>query len=97
MHLNPAVGREEARDVVALPTTNDVLSRFNRDTEWLAKGILGAMVFAALVLAAQIQEGQPKAVDQPKEERQTGGNALVNANFRYALQSRGLERRKLYR
>jgi hypothetical protein len=59
---------------------DDVFRRFNRDTEWLATGILSAMVSAALVLAALIQEGQPKAADQAKEERQTGANALVNAN-----------------
>jgi hypothetical protein len=75
IHLNPAVGREQARNVVALPATNDVLRRFNRDTEWLATGILGLLTSAALVLAVLIQEGQPKAVDQA-----TGGNALVNAN-----------------
>jgi hypothetical protein len=74
------VGREEARDVVALPATNDVIRRFNRDTEWLATGILGAEVSAALVLAALIQEGHPKAVDQAKQERQTSGDALVNGN-----------------
>jgi hypothetical protein len=80
IHSNPAVGREEARDVVALPATNDVIRRFNRDTEWLATGILGAEVSAALVLAALIQEGHPKAVDQAKQERQTSGDALVNGN-----------------
>jgi hypothetical protein len=80
IHLNPAVGREQARNLVALPATNDVLRRFNRDTEWLATGILSLLTSAALVLAVLIQEGQPKAVDQAKEERQTGGNALVNAN-----------------
>jgi hypothetical protein len=79
IHLNP-VGREQARDVVALPATNDILRRFNRDTQWLATGILGALVSAALVLAVLIKEGQPKAVDQAKEEGQTGGNAFVNAN-----------------
>ena len=74
-----AVGRKKGRDVATLPATDDVLRRFNRDTEWLATGILGAMVSATLVLAALIQEGPPKSVDQAKE-RQTGGNALVNAN-----------------
>jgi hypothetical protein len=74
------VGSEEARNIAAAPTTNDVLRRFNRETEWFAAGILGVLIFAALMLATSIQEGQPKAVDQAKEERQTDGNALVNAN-----------------
>ena len=60
------MGLEQARDVVALPATDDVLRSFNRDTARLVAGILGAVVCAALVLAAAlIQEGQPK------EDRQT--------------------------
>jgi len=78
--LKSRVGREEARDVVAVPGTDDVLRNFHRDTARLAAGILGAVVCAALVLAAAlIQEGQSKAVDQPTEETQTSGKALVNA------------------
>ena len=74
IHLNLAQGREEARDVAALPVTNDVLRRFNRDTAWLATGILGVVVCAALLmLAPLIQEGQPKAVDQAKLEKSAMG------------------------
>jgi hypothetical protein len=81
IHLNLAAGREEPRNAGALPATNDVLRRFNRETEWLAAGILGAVVCAALLtIAPLIQEGQPKAIDQAKEERQFSGNASVNAN-----------------
>jgi hypothetical protein len=36
-----------------------MIRRFNRDTVWLAAGVLGVVIFAALVLA--IQERQPKA------------------------------------
>jgi hypothetical protein len=96
IHLNP-VRREQARDVVALPATNDILRRFNRDTQWLATGILGALVSAALVLAVLIQEGQPKAVDQAKEERANWRQYIGECQPRSALQSRGLERRRLYR
>jgi hypothetical protein len=68
------------RDVLAVPGTDDTLRSFNRDSARLAAGILGAVVCAALVLAAAlIQEGHPNAVDQPKEETQTSGKALVNA------------------
>jgi hypothetical protein len=80
IHLDPFLGSAGVRDVAVLPTTNEVLRRFNRETEWLATGILGTLIFAALILATLIQGGQPKAVDQAKEERQTIGNALVNAN-----------------
>jgi hypothetical protein len=78
--LKSRVGRKEARDVVAVPVTNDVLRSFHQDTARLAAGILSAVVCAALVLAAAlIQEGHSKAVDQPTEETQTGVKALVNA------------------
>ena len=40
--------------------TSDVISRFNRDTWWLAAGVLGTVIFAALMVA--VQERQPKAV-----------------------------------
>ena len=43
--------------------TNAIIRRFNRDTVWLATGVLGALVFAALVLAILVQERQPKTVD----------------------------------
>jgi hypothetical protein len=39
--------------------TRDTISRFNRDTVWLATGVLGTVIFAALVLA--VQEHQPNA------------------------------------
>ena len=56
---------------VALPDTNEVFRRFNRDTGWLATGVLGAVVFAALVLAVLVQNRHPKA----------RGDLLLNANF----------------
>jgi hypothetical protein len=48
---------------VALPETSDTIRRFNRDTRWLATGVLGALVCAALVLAMLVQDRQPKADD----------------------------------
>jgi hypothetical protein len=39
------------------PVTSDTISRFNRDTVWLATGVLGTVIFAALVLA--VQDHQP--------------------------------------
>jgi len=51
--------------------TRDTISKFNRDTLWLATGVLGTVVFAALMLA--FQERQPKAA-------QAEGDLLLNAN-----------------
>jgi hypothetical protein len=48
----------------------DTISKFNRDTVWLATGILGTVVFAALALA--FQECQPKATPER--------DFLLNAN-----------------
>jgi hypothetical protein len=41
------------------PSTSGMIRRFNRDTVWLATGVLGTVIFAALVLA--VQEHQPNA------------------------------------
>jgi hypothetical protein len=64
----------------ALPGTNDVIRSFNRDTGWLASGVLGAVVFAAFVLAVLVQERHPKAADPTEEARQAEGDLLLNAN-----------------
>jgi len=65
---------------VALPDTNDVIRRFNRDTRRLATGVLVAVVFAALILAVLVQERHPKADDLTKEARQAERDLLLNAN-----------------
>jgi hypothetical protein len=62
---------------VALPDTNDVFRRFNCDTWWLATGVLGAVVFAALALAVLVQDRHPKALDLTEEAMQTGGDLLL--------------------
>jgi hypothetical protein len=51
--------------------TSDTISRFNRDTVWLATGVLGTVIFAALVLA--VQEHQPNAAQVERD-------LLLNAN-----------------
>jgi hypothetical protein len=61
-----------------LSDPDDVIRKFNRDTMWLAAGLLGTLIFAALVLA--LQEPDRKAANQLKEELQASGDALVNAN-----------------
>jgi hypothetical protein len=47
-----------------------MISRFNRDTVWLATGVLGTVIFAALMVA--VQECQRKA---PEAERDPSLNA----------------------
>jgi hypothetical protein len=61
--------RLQAHEHPALPGTHDVIRRLNRDTKWVATGLLGTVFFAALLLA--LQELQP---------RQTRSYLLLNAN-----------------
>jgi len=68
----------QAHEHPALPGTYEVIRRLNRDTTWVATGLLGAVIFAALVLA--LLECHPKADDLAKEARQTTGSLLLNAN-----------------
>jgi hypothetical protein len=49
---------------VALPGTNDVMKKFDRDTEWLATRVVVAVVFAALVVAVLVHERHPNAALQ---------------------------------
>ena len=63
---------------VALAGTRAVIRRFNRDTMLLATGLLGALIFAALVLA--VQELHPKAAVVKDEATRTGGDLSLNAN-----------------
>lgn len=50
---------------VALTDLYKVIKRFNRYTTWVATGLLGTVIFAALVLA--FQERQPKAPDLERQ------------------------------
>jgi hypothetical protein len=46
---------------VALPGASETIRRFDRDTRWLATGVLGVLVCAVLVLAVLVQERKSKA------------------------------------
>jgi hypothetical protein len=54
-----------------------VIKKLNRNTTWVATGLLGSVVFAALMVA--FQERHPKA-DDLTEARQTTGDLSLNAN-----------------
>ena len=68
----------QAHEHPALPGTYEVIRRLNRDTTLVATGLLGAVIFAALVLA--LLEYHPKADDLTMEASQTTGSGLLNAN-----------------
>jgi hypothetical protein len=60
-----------------------MISKFNRDTVWLTTGVLGTVVFAALVLV--IQECQPKATQAerdllPKANLDRAGSVLAESS-----------------
>jgi hypothetical protein len=44
--------------------TSDTITRFNRDTVWLATGVLGTVVFAALVIAVQERQAAPTQAER---------------------------------
>ena len=63
---------------VPLTGISKAIKRFNRNTTWVATGLLAPVIFAAVMVA--LQERHAKADDLTKEERQTTGDPLVNAN-----------------
>ena len=58
--------------------TSDIIKGFNRDTGWVATGVLGSVVFAALVLA--VQEYHPTNVNPTGESVQAGSDRSLIAN-----------------
>jgi hypothetical protein len=59
------------------PVTSDRIRGFNRDTGWLATGVLGTVIFAALLLA--VQEHHQTKVISTEEAVQAGSDLLLNA------------------
>ena len=57
---------------------NRFIKRFNGSTTWVATGLLAPVIFAAGMVA--LQERHTKTDDLTKEDRQTTGNFLLNAN-----------------
>lgn len=58
--------------------TSEVIEGFNRDTVWLATGVLGAVVVAALLLA--LQEHHPIKVNPTEEVIQAESDLSLYAN-----------------
>ena len=57
--------------------TGDVIKGYNRDTAWLATGVLGAVVLAALMLA--VEERQPKATQAERDLLPNANSAMVES------------------
>jgi hypothetical protein len=55
-----------------------VIKRFNRNTTWVATGLLGSVIFAALMVA--LQERHPEADDLTEEPGETRGDLSLNAD-----------------
>jgi hypothetical protein len=71
----------QAHEHPGLSSTHHVIRRLNRDTAWVATGLLGTVFFAALVLA--LQEFHQKAdsfTQEPKQTSPPSGDLLLNAN-----------------
>ena len=54
-----------------------VIKGYNRDTAWLATGVLGAVVLAALMLA--VEERQPKATQAERDLLPNANSATVES------------------
>jgi hypothetical protein len=61
---------------VVLPNACNAIRRFNRHTAWLATGVLGSVIFAALVLAVQ---EHPKAAGHANQDSQTSDATGLSA------------------
>jgi hypothetical protein len=68
----------EAHEEAAFTSTHDAIRKLNRDTTWVAAGLLSTVIFAALVLA--LLECHPKANDPSIEAGQTTGGLLLDAS-----------------
>ncbi|MBV8224661.1 MAG: hypothetical protein JO232_05675 [Verrucomicrobia bacterium] len=64
----------------ATPTaTEDVIRRFNRDTQLLAAEVVVALVLVMLVLGVVVRERRPEATGLAEQESQTSRDLLVSA------------------
>jgi hypothetical protein len=64
------------KDLIAY--RNDVLRRYDRQTMWVASGLLICMILGAVVVA--VQEPEKNAADHAMEENLISDDAVVNSN-----------------
>jgi hypothetical protein len=73
------VGVKEARERPVRSTgIYKTIQRFNRNTTWVAMGLLAPVVFAALMVA--LQDRYQKVDNRTEEPGQTSGDTLPNTN-----------------
>jgi hypothetical protein len=64
---------------VALPEVSETIRRFNRDTRWLAMGVLSVLVCAAFVLGVLVEERKPKADNLTLVNARSSNGAAVRS------------------
>jgi hypothetical protein len=84
----PAPALQTRKYSVALPGTNVVMRKFNRDTERLATGLLGVVIFAALVLAVLVYERHPKGALQTQLKETEAKAQLAQKGAELAISQR---------
>jgi hypothetical protein len=73
------LGAERCRNSIAYQATNDVLRRFNRDTVFLAAGLLSAAFCAALLFAVSMPEFRDHVRNDLPDARRGKSDLVVNA------------------
>jgi hypothetical protein len=70
----------QVHEYPALSGTHHLIRRLNRDTAWVATGLLGTVFFAALVLALQEFHQKADGFTEEPTQTSTSGELLPNAN-----------------
>src|ERR1700757_2911370 len=71
-------GLQTTEKPAPLTGISKAIKRFNRNTTWVATGLLAPVIFAAVMVA--LQERHAKAYNLTEEARQATVDPLVNAN-----------------
>src|ERR1700730_12992339 len=83
MEMSPPESNDR-EDPASLSRMYNAIQKFNRNTTWVATGLLGSVIFAALIIA--LQDRQSKSDDLANKESQsrvelsprTGGVAMTD-------------------
>ena len=67
--------------LAALTATEEVIRKFNRDTQLLTIEVVVALALAMLVLGVVVRERRSKATDLAEQESQTSRDLFVSATF----------------